>query len=336
MEQEYPKEIFGVVLSDEGTRYGSIPLRPLEKDEVLVKIDTATVNPSDIGFASGTYPNSKAQPTTCGFEGSGTVVFCGDDAKNLMGAKVGVVTGHSEHGTWGSHCIMSSSKVLPLSADTNQETACGIFVNPWTVYAFMDICKEKGWKCIINSAAASSLGKMLVKYCKKEGITLINLVRKDDSIQVLKDLGAEIVFNTTSENFSKELGECLKENQADAFFDAVGGKLPGVVLGLMHTNARYYIYGGLSDEPLTLDQGGSGFGNLVFSGRKVSGFWLMAYFAKHPENMVKFVQKTAQDLVSGESQIIVSKRFSMQDWEKACEEAKNGGTYGKVVLKNEL
>ena len=54
-----------------------------------------------------------------GFEGSGTVVFCGDDAKNLMGAKVGFMTGSSEHGSWGSHLIMPSQQVLPLAADTN-------------------------------------------------------------------------------------------------------------------------------------------------------------------------------------------------------------------------
>ena len=60
MQQEYPKEISGVFLSSEGTKYGSMPLRPLGKDEVLIKVDTAIVNPSDIGFTSGKYPNTKA------------------------------------------------------------------------------------------------------------------------------------------------------------------------------------------------------------------------------------------------------------------------------------
>ena len=179
-----------------------------------------------------------------------------------------------------------------------------------TVYSFIEICKEKGWKCIIHSAAASSLGKMLVKYCKKEGITLINLVRKDESIQVLKDIGAEIVLNTTSENFLEKLEECLKENQADAFFDAVGGPLLGLVLPKMHTKARYFVYGGLSSEPFALSAG-PGVGNLVFSRRKISGFWLMSFFNDHPDHMAKFIQQTAQDVVSGESQIIISKRFSM-------------------------
>ncbi len=44
---------------------------------------------------------------------------------------------------------------------------------------------QKG-KGIINTGAASALGRMLNKYCQREGINLLNVVRRHEQVKILQ------------------------------------------------------------------------------------------------------------------------------------------------------
>jgi len=190
----YPTEVFGVVRSDKPTAYGSIPLTPLSDNEVLIQIDSAVVNPSDMAYAMGIYPSIRNLPTTVGYEGAGTVVFVSENNADYLNKKVAFASdGKDSLGSWGTYCKVSIYSCVVLPDEIDLEKAAGMFVNPWTIYSFLEICKKKDYKTIVHSGASSSLGKMLVKECKKEGIKLINLVRRKEAADVLLALGAEIV-----------------------------------------------------------------------------------------------------------------------------------------------
>jgi len=125
---------------------------------------------------------------------------------------------------------------------------------------------------IIHTAAASNLGQMLVKICKDDAVPLVNIVRKDEQVEILKNLGAEYICNTSDDNFMENLVEALVETGATLGFDATGGgnngELPGQILSAMEIAAnktskeysRYgsdtykqvYIYGGLDQSPTIL------------------------------------------------------------------------------------
>jgi NADPH2:quinone reductase len=125
---------------------------------------------------------------------------------------------------------------------------------------------------LVHTAAASNLGQMLVKICKDEGIPLVNIVRKSDQVELLKNLGAKYVCNTSDDNFMDTLVSALIETGATLGFDATGGgnngELPGQILSAMEIAAnktakeysRYgsdtykqvYIYGGLDQSPTVL------------------------------------------------------------------------------------
>jgi|TARA_B100001059_G_scaffold109955_1_gene109999 NADPH2:quinone reductase len=113
---------------------------------------------------------------------------------------------------------------------------------------------------------------MLVKICKDDAVPLVNIVRKDEQVEILKNLGAEYICNTSDDNFMENLVEALVETGATLGFDATGGgnngELPGQILSAMEIAAnktskeysRYgsdtykqvYIYGGLDQSPTIL------------------------------------------------------------------------------------
>jgi NADPH2:quinone reductase len=295
------KEIRSTVTSD-GTVEISIVNAAMpvpSENEVLIKVEAAPINPSDlallISFAAdldsielseadeaskttikirpGLMAALKGrvdQPLSAGNEGAGIVVGAGKKATALMGKTVGVAGGsmYSQY-----RCAPASSCLVMDEGITSTEAASS-FVNPLTALAFVETMKMENHVALVNTAAASNLGQMLVKICKDDGIPLVNIVRKPEQVKILKDLGAEYICDTSQSDFMKDLVEALVSTGATLGFDATGGgnegKLPGQILAAMEIAAnktakeysRYgsdvykqvYIYGGLDPTPTVLNR----------------------------------------------------------------------------------
>ena len=301
MSMQTSKEIRSTVTSD-GTVEVSIVNAAMpvpSENEVLIKVEAAPINPSDlallISFAadldsiefSGEDEAPKTtikirpglmaalkgrvdQPLSAGNEGAGIVVGAGEKATALIGKTVGVAGGsmYSQY-----RCAPASSCLVMDEGITSTEAASS-FVNPLTALAFVETMKMENHAALVNTAAASNLGQMLVKICKDDGIPLVNIVRKPEQVKILKDLGAEYICDTSQSDFMKDLVEALISTGATLGFDATGGgnegKLPGQILAAMEIAAnktakeysRYgsdvykqvYIYGGLDTTPTVLNR----------------------------------------------------------------------------------
>ncbi len=301
MSMQTSKEIRSTVTSN-GTVEVSIVNAAMpvpSENEVLIKVEAAPINPSDlallISFAadldsiefSGEDEASKTtikirpglmaalkgrvdQPLSAGNEGAGIVVGAGEKATALIGKTVGVAGGsmYSQY-----RCAPASSCLVMDEGITSTEAASS-FVNPLTALAFVETMKMENHAALVNTAAASNLGQMLVKICKDDGIPLVNIVRKPEQVKILKDLGAEYICDTSQSDFMKDLVEALISTGATLGFDATGGgnegKLPGQILAAMEIAAnktakeysRYgsdvykqvYIYGGLDPTPTVLNR----------------------------------------------------------------------------------
>src|SRR3546814_10996903 len=91
----------------------------------------------------------------------------------------------------------------------------------------LETARRNGHKAIVHTAAASSVGKMLIRACRQDGVPLVNIVRRDDQVAELRALGAEHVCNSAALEFRQELARALTATGATACFDAVGGALTG-------------------------------------------------------------------------------------------------------------
>ena len=266
-------------------------------DEVLIEVHAAPINPSDLGLllsfaadlstinvsGSGdeTITSMKIHPALMGAmkpridqsmpvgnEGSGVVVDAGTNAKEFIGKTVGLAGGamYSQY-----RCVPAVS-CLVMEEGTSPAEAASSFVNPLTALAFIETMKMENHTAIVHTAAASNLGQMLVKICKDDDIPLVNIVRKQEQVDLLKDIGAKHICNTSDPDFMESLVSALVATGATLGFDATGGgnngELPGQILAAMEVAAnkmakeysRYgsdtykqvYIYGGLDQSPTIL------------------------------------------------------------------------------------
>tara|TARA_B100000579_G_scaffold437305_1_gene466110 strand:- start:245 stop:1378 length:1134 start_codon:yes stop_codon:yes gene_type:complete len=274
--------------------------KPVPKDdEVLLQVEASPINPSDLGllisFAAdlssiSTEGNGDDTVTSMnihpgllktmgpridksmkvGNEGGGIVIDAGKNAKEMIGKTVGVAGGamYSEF-----RCVPAMS-CLVMEEGTSPREAASSFVNPLTALGFIETMKLENHTALIHTAAASNLGQMLIKICKADSVPLINIVRKKEHVDLLKDLGAQYVCNMSEESFMEDLISAIVETGATLGFDATGGgnegKLPGQILSAMEIAAnksakeysRYgsdvfkqvYIYGGLDPSPTVLNR----------------------------------------------------------------------------------
>lgn len=70
--------------------YGQVPKPACGDDQVLIKVDCAVLNPSDVLFLSGKTNQPKEYPFTPGWEGAGTIEEVGKNVDaSFVGKRVG-------------------------------------------------------------------------------------------------------------------------------------------------------------------------------------------------------------------------------------------------------
>ena len=266
----------------------TVDFRDPKDDEVLVKVEASPINPSDLGLLFGPADMSQAtfggtpdaptvaakipdnmirlvgaragQSLPAGNEGAGEVIQAGasDAAQALMGRTVAILGG----AMYSEYRLMKVSQCLPMNEGVTAKEGASCFVNPLTALGMVETMRQEGHTALVHTAAASNLGQMLVKICLKDNVPLVNIVRKDEHVELLKGIGAQHALNSTSPDFMADLVAVLTETDATLGFDATGGGvLAGQILTAMEaaqgakmgefsrygstTYKQVYIYGGL-------------------------------------------------------------------------------------------
>lgn len=274
-----------------------LPMPQPKDHEVLVKVLATPINPSDLGLMVGAADVASAraikrdglpgaamdvpeagmrfmasrvgQAMPIGNEGCGIVVAAGasEAAQALLGKTVAMIGGE----IYAQYRCLAAMACMPLPDGTAPEDGASCFVNPLTSLGFVETMKLEGYKGIVHAAAASNLGQMLVKICKADGIPLVNIVRSQAQVDLLKGIGADIVLDSTSDDFAERLTQAIYETGAFIGFDPIGGgKISGQMLAAMEAAAvrrmtsysRYgsdqmkqvYIYGALDVGPTILNR----------------------------------------------------------------------------------
>jgi NADPH:quinone reductase-like Zn-dependent oxidoreductase len=239
-------------------------------NQVLIRIEAAPINPSDLGllFGSADLANADYAPgrivaamppaavramqarlgtaMPVGNEGAGTVIAAGDEpeAQALLGKVVAAVPG----AMYAQYRVVDARACLVLPDGASAEQGAAAFVNPLTALSFVDAMRREGHKALVHTAAASNLGQMLVRICKADGVPLVNIVRSPAQVALLKDIGAEHVVDSSADTFADDLLAALAATGATLAFDAIGGgTLAGRILGAMeqvaNRDAAYSRYG---------------------------------------------------------------------------------------------
>ncbi|MDM7930192.1 zinc-binding dehydrogenase [Blastomonas fulva] len=273
------------------------PMPELGDDEVLIRVEATPINPSDQGVmfgwasmaqaaSSGTGAHTRltapvspqgmgvmkarvGQQLPVGNEGAGTVVAAGsgDYAQSLMGKVVAVMGG----GMYAQYRKAPAMMCLPLKDGHSARDGASCFVNPLTALSMVETMRMEGHTALVHTAAASNLGQMLNRICAADGVELVNIVRKPEQAQLLRDMGAKHIVDSSSESFKADLVDAIHATGATLAFDATGGgELASNILAAMEAAAartpgaysiygsvkhkQVYLYGGLDTSPTVLNR----------------------------------------------------------------------------------
>ncbi len=324
------------LVTDRGTlelSLATVPVPTPGENEVLVRVEASPINPSDLGLLFGMADMSTAEaggtaeaPTITaeipeklkgavaarvgqalpvGNEGGGVVVEAGPGelAQSLVGKTVGILGG----AMYSQYRVIKAKECLVMHEGVSPAESASCFVNPLTALGMVETMKNEGFSALCHTAAASNLGQMLQKICLNDGIELVNVVRKQEQADLLKDLGAKHVCNTSNDSFMNDLTDAIASTSAYVAFDATGGgTLASNLLSCMEAAAqksassynRYgsdqykqvYIYGGLDRTTTTLSRNfGMSWG---------LGGWLLPPFLQKigPESADKLRQRVADEI----------------------------------------
>ena len=246
--------------------------------QVLVRMEVSPCNPSDMVFMQGLYGVKKPLPTVPGWEGAGTVVASGGGilANWLKGKRVACGGQTQFDGTWAEYYVAETRGCVPLRKGISFEQGASLIINPLTAWALVETAKKYGHRGIVQTAAASQLGRMVLRLANDSRIPLINIVRRKEQEDILKALGAESVINSESENFEDQLREECHRIKATIGFDAISGEMTGTVLNAMPERSTMIVYGVLSYAPSSGIDGGE----LIFGQKRIQGFWLTDWVRK--------------------------------------------------------
>jgi NADPH2:quinone reductase len=231
-------------------------------DEVVVRVEAAPINPSDLGLLFGPADMTRAQASGAaddpvvtapipeslmrgvsarvdqslpvGNEGAGVVVSTGDSeaARALQGRTVGMVGG----AMYSEYRVIKAVQCLPLAEGTTPAEGASCFVNPLTVLGMVETMRAEGHSALVHTAAASNLGQMLNRVCIADGIDLVNVVRKPEQEELLRGMGAKHVVNSSAGSFMEDLIAAISVTGATLAFDATGGgKLASQILTAMES-----------------------------------------------------------------------------------------------------
>lgn len=241
----------------------SITLPSPGPDEVIVRVEAAPINPSDLGLllgpadvttlSAGGTPDSPTltaaipqarmammkprldHSLAVGNEGAGTVVQAGENVVGLLGKKVGMIGG----AMYAQYRKIAARDCIPLPEGATAADGASMFVNPLTALSMVETLRIEGHKALVHTAAASNLGQMLNRICIADGVPLVNVVRSDAQAAILRDIGARYIVNSSAPEFREKLTDAIAETGATLAFDAIGGgRLVNAILHAMEAAAN--------------------------------------------------------------------------------------------------
>jgi len=303
--------------------FKDVPLPKPSQNEVIVKVEFAPVNPTDLIRLKGFYGDNKI----IGSEGSGVVVAVGENLKvpHKIGDKVHIIG----PGTYAQYIVVKSESVFPiLVKDLSLEEAASHFVNPATVHYMSYLAEKGGHKAAIHTAGSSALGRMFIRYFKLKGIKTINIVRRDDYTEELLKEGADYVLNSKAPDFEEKFKEIATKENATIAFDAIAGDFTNKVVKAQPPRSTVYIYGLL---------GGNEIKNIsipdLFQRKTIATVYLPDYLEDSNEQQLQNIFKETHGLLNTVFKSNVIKVFPLDQIKEALAYYQENSSKGKILLK---
>ncbi|MFO0892317.1 MAG: zinc-dependent alcohol dehydrogenase family protein [Isosphaeraceae bacterium] len=316
-----PSEVLGV---------RDIPAPEPGPGEVRVRMIASPVNPSDLLVVRGRYGVLPKLPATPGFEGVGVVDKVGSGLLGRLvdGKRVAVI--NSAGGNWAEWAVIPARQARPIPADIPDEQAATFFVNPATVLALVrHVLRVPKGEWLLQSAAGSTLGKMIIKLGRRDGFKTLNVVRRSEAREELTRLGGDVVISSSEGPIEEQVARITGGKGVRYALDPIGGETGSGVFRSLSSGGRMVVYGTLSGEPIQVEP------RQLISGRKIlEGFWLGHWMRDRsiPASLLLF-REIAALIREGVLASDLGPGFRLEEIARAVHHAESVARGGKVLLR---
>lgn len=321
--------------------------------QVRVKMLKAAINPSDMNFIHGKYLSALQRllwnhnqdivcfdparlqpypelPYTLGGEGVGIVDACGKGmmAKRLLGKRVAISAG-PPNGSWQEYVVLDAKRAVPVPDELSDQQAAMYIINPLSCYAIVrKVLGLKKGQWLLQSAAASAMGKNVIRLSQEYGFKTINIVRRPEQKQELIALGASHVIVTDDENLLDRVHKITQGRGVNAAMDCVGGELASNMSRCLGVGAKLALYGTLADEPMVLPSR-----DLMMPGASVEGFFAGSWLAQQSTiSLISSFRQLAKLSRQGCFESKVEREYPLADISDALIASSKQGRAGKILL----
>ncbi len=300
--------------------------------EVRVRMLASPINPSDLMVVWGQYGRLPKVPATPGFEGVGVIDAVGRGwLARLRGLKPGrrvaVLNGHG--GNWQEAVVIPAHNAVPVPDDLPDEQVASFFVNPATALVMTrHVLRVPAGSWLLQTAAGSALGRMIIRLGRHDGFHTINVVRRRDAVDELRSFGGDAILCSADEDVPSRVVE-LTGGGVPCALDAIGGSAGLDAIRSLGTRGRLLVYGTLSGEPIPLDL------RLLMAGQKrIEGFWLSEWVrGESVLTMLRLFRQIVQLLRADVLTTPLGRAYPMEEFRAAVQHATQPGRTGKVLLR---
>ena len=296
--------------------------------QVLVALEAAPINPSDLLLITGRYGFRPSLPAPLGAEGVGRIVSVGRAVDPVRIGERVLIVPTLEQGTWQDQTVIDEGHAVPVDpkADPLQLSMLGI--NPITadllLRSFTDLAPG-AW--VGQTGANSAVGRYVIALAKLAGLRTLNVVRRPEVAAEVLDLGADAVV-VSGPDLAEQLAKALGDDQLSLLLDAIGGN---VVTELAHSlvfGGTVVSYGGMSGAPAVVSPA-----DLIFRDVRLRGFWLKHWLdTTPPAQIAESYGRLATLVAEGALRAPVEASYPLEDYRDALAHAAQGGRTGKVLF----
>ncbi|KAK9916376.1 hypothetical protein WJX75_001994 [Coccomyxa subellipsoidea] len=319
---------------EDNLQIAKVPVPAPQDGEVLARLIYRPVNPSDVHQITDT-PGRAPQnlPFVPGLEGVGEVVengpgTSGDYKKGERVVAVPWPSWATGQGTWQQYVAVPEKDLIKVPDAIDSKAASQFLVNPVTAYGLVeDIAVPEG-KWLLQTAAGSVLGRIVIALAKRKGVKTINVVRRSAQKQELQDLGADEVIATDTEDLVSRVKEITDGEMAYGALDAIGGSAIESVLDSIRAGGRVLLYGALGGPEVRY-----GVIKVIYAAKKVEGWLLFHWLHRGGSDGKKDLQKVWDLFLDGTIQPYTGEVFPLEKTVDAVKASLNVGRGGKVLIE---
>jgi mitochondrial enoyl-[acyl-carrier protein] reductase / trans-2-enoyl-CoA reductase len=314
-------KVSAIVISEHGepasvAKLSDMELLPPAEHEVRVRVLLAPINPADINVLQGKYPVRPELPGVPGVEGLGVV----EESAHGFEKGTRVLLPH-RFGTWRAAGNANSAELVAVPAHVPDEQAAMLRVNPSTALCMLrEFVKLEPGDWVFQNAGNSAVGRCVVQMCRHYGWKSLSVVRREELLVELVNLGADAVLLDSTE---------LPRLGAKLAFNAVGGDSATRLAGALADGGTIVTYGAMGRQPLRIPNG-----QLIFNDIAWRGFWVTRWYQNADAEARKAVFAELFNLVgSGVVATPVEAVYPLAEIARALEHAGKSGRAGKVLLR---